>query len=100
MSQWYDVKSSVLYENRYCDQNEFDIIINYDGNGSKDSTSTVINMQSADANFKVNLIPIVEPRFEAKTAVVGSNLFFLCRSDKKVKKTSCLDVKSRSTWKY
>ena len=86
MSQRFDVRPLVLYKNRYCDQNEFDIIINYDGNGSKDSTNTVINMQSADANFKVNLIPMVEPRIEAKTAVVGSNLFFLCRSDKKVKK--------------
>ena len=30
MSHQFVDRSSVLYENRYCDQNEFDIIINHE----------------------------------------------------------------------
>ena len=51
MSQRFDVRPSVLYENRYCDQTEFDIIINHEGNGSKDSTKSVISMKSTDVKF-------------------------------------------------
>ena len=38
MSHQFDDRPLVLYENRYCDQNEFDIIINHEGYQNKDST--------------------------------------------------------------
>ena len=44
MSQWYDVKSPVLYKNRYCDQNEFDISINHHNEKNKDSTNSSIQI--------------------------------------------------------
>ena len=100
MSQHFDGKPSVLYENRYCNQNEFEIIINHVGNKSKDSTNSVINIETAGVKYNVVLIPMSPNHYYAKTAVVASDIFVLDGSDKKVRKTSCLDVKSRSTWKY
>ena len=38
-------------------------------------------------------------RCYTKTAVIGSDIFFLGSSDKNVKKVSCVDIRSRSTWK-
>ena len=48
MSHQFDVRPSVLYKNRYCDQNEFDIIINHEGKEIKDSTNSIINIENAD----------------------------------------------------
>ena len=56
MSQLFDVRLSVLYVKRYCDQDEFDIIINHKGNESKNSTSSIIHIESDDVKFNVVLI--------------------------------------------
>ena len=44
MSQHFGGRPSVLYENRYCDQNEFDIIINHEDGESKGSTDSTIKI--------------------------------------------------------
>ena len=99
MSQRFDVRPSVLYENRYCVQNEFDIIINHQGNKSKDSTNNIKQIESADVKCNVVWIPMSANHCYAKTAAIGSDIFVLNGSDKKVRKTSCVDIRSRSTWK-
>ena len=99
MSQHFGGRPSVLYENRYCDQNEFDIIINYEDRESKDSTNSIIQIQNVNVKCNVVLIPMSAGRCYAKTAVVCSDIFVLNRSDKKVKMTSCIDISSKSTWK-
>ena len=87
MSQHFGGKPSVLYENRYCDQNEFDIIINHEANESKDSTKSIINIERADVKCNDVLILTSANRYYTKTAVVGSDIFVLNGSDKKVRKT-------------
>ena len=39
MSQHFIGRPSVLHENRYCDQNEFAFIVNYEDKENKDSTN-------------------------------------------------------------
>ena len=99
MSQHFGGKLPVLYENRYCNQNKFDIIINYEGNESKDSTNSIINIERADVKCNSVLIPVSANRCYTKTAVIGSDIFVFNWSVKKVKKNCCVDFRSRSTWK-
>ena len=75
MSQHFGGKLPVLYENRYCNQNKFDIIINYEGNESKDSTNSIINIERADVKCNAVLIPVSANRCYTKTAVIGSDIF-------------------------
>ena len=89
-----------MYENRYCDQNEFDIIIVHGKRESKYYTNNVIQIESDNFNCNVVLIPMSANHFYAITAVVASNMYVFGRYDKIVRKTSCVDIKSRSTWKY
>ena len=99
MSQHFDVRTSVLYENRYCGQNDFNIIINHEGYQNKDSSNSIIQIESGNVKFNVVLIPTSASRFYTKTAVIGSDIFVFNGSDKKVSKTCSDDVRSKSTWK-
>ena len=99
MSQQFDVRPSVLYENRYCDQNEFDIIINHECNESEESTNQTIQIESDNVNCNVVLIPVSANYYYAKTAAICSDIFVLNGSEKIVRKTCCVDVRSKSTWK-
>ena len=42
MSHQFNVRTLVLYKNRYCNQNEFDIIVNHESNITKDYVQTVL----------------------------------------------------------
>ena len=98
MSHQFDVRPSVLYENRYCDQNEFDIVINYEGK-NKDSTNCIIKIEYVDVKCNVVLIQMSTNRYYSKTAVIASKMYVFGRPDKIVRKTSFVDTISRSTWK-
>ena len=97
MSQHFGGRPSVLYENRYCDQNEFDIIINHEYGESKGSTDSKIKIETADVKCNIFLIPLTANHYYAKTAAIGSDIFVLNGSYKKVRKSCCVDVRSRST---
>ena len=99
MSQRFDIRPSILYENRYCDQTEFDIIINHEGNESEESINRNIQIESDNVKCNVVLISMSANHCYGKTAVVGSDMFVFGRSDKIVRKTSCIDIRSISTWK-
>ena len=99
MPQWFDVRPSVLYENRYCEQNEFDILVNHENRESKDHTNSVIQIESADVKCDVVLIPMSVNRCFAETAVNGSDIFVLSGHKKIVKKSSCVVFGSMSPWK-
>ena len=99
MSHQFNVRSSVLYKNRYCDQNKFDVIIIYEGNDSKDSTNSITQIESVDVKCNIVLITMSANHCYVKTAAVGSDMFVFVRSDKILRKTSCVDIRSRSTWK-
>ena len=99
MSQHFRGKPSVLYENRFCDQNEFDIIINHDDGENKDATNSKIQIETTYVKCNIFLIPLTANHCFAKTAAIGSDMFVLNGSDKKVRKTCCVYVRSRSTWK-
>ena len=87
MSQNFDVRPSVLYENRYCDQNEFDIIINHECNEGEESTNRNIQVENDNVNCNVVLIPVSAYYYYAKTAVIGSDIFVLLgKDDIKVRK--------------
>ena len=99
MSNRFDDRSLVLYKNRYCDQTEFDIIINHEYRKIKDTANSIIQLESDNVNCNVVLIPMSANHCYAKTAVVGSDIFVLGSSDKNVKKVSCVNIRSRSTLK-
>ena len=65
-------KSSVLYENRYCNQDEFDIVIcggeNYQ---TYKPTNEVTKLLGPDFNTSVQLTPMQTDRTSSKIAVVG-----------------------------
>ena len=96
MSQRFDVRPLVLYENRYCDQNEFDIIINFEEREIKDTTNSIFQTKNDNVKCNVVLISILANRCFAKTAVVGSDIFVIGGYDK-VRKTSCVDSRSKRT---
>ena len=98
MSQRFDVRPSVLYENRYCDQNEFDIIINFEEREIKDTTNSIFQTKNDNVKCNVVLISILANRCFAKTAVVGSDIFVIGGYDNVIK-ASCVDNRSKSTWK-
>ena len=98
MSHQFDARLSVLYKNRYFDQNEFDIIINHKSNESKDSTNSFIQLENLNVKCNVVFIPVSVKCCYAQTAVIGSDIFVFGRSYNKVKKTSSVDVSSRSSW--
>ena len=77
MSKQFDVRPSILYVNRYCYQNEFDIIIYHEGQKSNGSTNSIIHIESADVKCNVVLIPMPADHFYVKTAVIGSDILFL-----------------------
>ena len=77
MSQRFDFRPSVLYENRYCDLNEFDIIIYHEDRESKDSTNSIIQIENVDVKCNAVLILTSTSRYYTKTAVVGSDIFVL-----------------------
>ena len=99
MSQRFDFRPSVLYENRYCDLNEFDIIIYHEDRESEDSTNCIIQLESVDVKCNIVFVPNSANRSYAKTAVVGSDIFNLDGNEIKVRKTFCVDIRSKSTWK-
>ena len=93
MSQRFDDRPSVLYENRYCDQNEFNIIISNESKVTKDFTNCVIKIYRSDVKLNVVLIPMLANRSYAKRAVIGSDIFLLGRSDIKLRKISQNNLK-------
>ena len=99
MSRRFDGRPSVLYENRYCDQNQFDIIIFDECKESKDSTNSINKVESAVDKCNVVLIQMLSSRHYENTAVISSDIFVLGASGKKVIKTSCVNISSKSTWK-
>ena len=67
-------KPSVLYENRYCNQNEFDIVVLGKRNKSTNETVT-ISCPDFIATVERSLIP--PPRNFRKTVFIGSDIYTL-----------------------
>ena len=86
MSHCFGGRPSVLYENRYCDKNEFDIIICNEDKENKDSSNSFIQIESVDVKCNNVLISTSANRYYAKTAVIGSDIFVLGGFDLKIKK--------------
>ena len=67
-------KPSVLYENRYCTQDEFDIVV---CGGKKEKGIPIEATKLIGPNFRnsVKLSPMLTPRYSNKAAVIGSNIY-------------------------
>ena len=69
-------KPSVLYENRYCNQDEFDIVV-CGGKNKNAMTNNVTKLIGPDFKASVKLSPMLTLRYSSKTAVIGSNIYLL-----------------------
>ena len=76
MSFSYDIKKpSVLYENRYCNQDEFDIVICGGRKRNNCATSKVKKLKGPEFQASIKLTPMLNERKSSKTAVVGSDIY-------------------------
>ena len=72
---FHKMKSSVLYENRYCSQDEFSIVVCGGKDKNWDATKEVSEIRGPDFEKSSELTPMLNPRDEfINTAVVGSDL--------------------------
>ena len=76
MTQLCQGKPSVLYENRYCNQDEFDIVV-CGGINENGIPIEVTKLTGPSFRNSVKLSPMLIPRYSSRTAVVGSNLYLL-----------------------
>ena len=91
---------SVLYENRYCNQDEFDIVIC--GGVDKESVSNeIIKRKRHEIKTSVKLIPMLNKVCSSKTVVIGSDIYVVGGIDQKHKWTSSFEKYSGKTkvWK-
>ena len=83
MSFLYDIKKpSVLYENRYCNQDEFDIVVCGGRKSSGEPTNEITELKGPDFKNSVQLTPMLNERKSSKTAVVGSDIYVFGGYDK------------------
>ena len=60
----------VLYENRYCNQHEFDIILCGGRDRNYSSTNEVIKLKCPEFQASVKLTPMLALRSSCRTAVI------------------------------
>ena len=73
-TQTFNELSSVLYENRYCCQDKFDIVI-CGSERRKYTTNEVIVLRGPDFKTSVELSPMLRPIYRCETAVIGSDIY-------------------------
>ena len=65
---------TVLYENRYCNQDDFSILICGGQNGNREPLNDVYELKWPKLKL-IKFPSMLEPRKECKTAVIGSDIF-------------------------
>ena len=75
-SQMFNEISSVLYENRYCSQDKFDIAI-CGGHVNRGGTNEVIELKGPDFKTFTELSPMLTHRYLCKTAVIDSDIYVI-----------------------
>ena len=80
MTKYCRDKASILYENRYCNQDEFDIVV-CGGKNKNAMTNNVTKLIGPDFKASVKLSPMLTFRYSSKTAVIGSNIYVLSGID-------------------
>ena len=77
MDQTFNEISPVLYQNRFCHQDNFGIVI-CGGWSSITNSATTNVIEFRDFNTTIiNLTPMLSPRFECYSCVIGSSVFVL-----------------------
>ena len=75
-SPFYKVRSTVLYEIRYCSQDEYNIVVCGGKDENWDVTNEVREIKGPDFQKFSEMTPMVKPRMIfINTAVVGSDLY-------------------------
>ena len=69
-------KPPVLYENRYCNQDEFNFVI-CGGKSKGKLTNEVTELKGPDFNTSVQLTSMITPRSCGESAVIGSDIYVL-----------------------
>ena len=72
------VKFSILYENRYCNQDEFDIYV-FEGRSKSSSTNEVFTISCPDLKTSVECSLISAQRKSKKPILIGSDAYLLHR---------------------
>ena len=92
---------SALYENRFCNQDEFDIV-SCGGRKSKHvATNEVIKLKAPEFQTSYKLTPMLKPRSFSRIAVIGSDIYVLGGYDENYEWTSSFEMYSSETkqWK-
>ena len=76
MTKYCRDKPSVLYENRYCNQDEFDIVV-CGGINENGIPNEVTKLTGPSLRNSVKLSPMLIPQNSSKTTVIGSNIYVL-----------------------
>ena len=79
----------VLYENRFCNQDKFDIVLCGGRKSKGTATNEVIKLKGPEFQSSVSFTPMLEPRSSSKIAVIGSNIYVLGGYDSNYKPTPC-----------
>ena len=70
------LRPSVLYENRYCGQDEFNIVV-CGGKTKEWETREVFKLEGPHFKTSVELSPMISRNFDGSTAVIGSDVYVL-----------------------
>ena len=92
--------SSVLYENRYCSQDEFDIAI-CGGHMNRGGTNEVIELKGPDFKTFTELSPMLTHRYLCKTAVIDSDIYVIGEYGINARSVYSSEIYSKNTnqWK-
>ena len=76
MTKYCRDKPSILYENCYCNQDEFDIVV-CGGKNENGIPNKVTKLQGPDFRNSVKLSPMLTLQNSSKTSVIGSNIYVI-----------------------
>ena len=68
---------SVLYENRFCNQDEFDVVLCGGRKSNYSPTNEVVKLKAPTFQTPYKLTPMLTPRSFSETAVIGSDIYVL-----------------------
>ena len=92
--------NSVLYESRYCNQSEFNVVICGGFNKNK-PTNEVVKLKGPDFKTSIKMSRMLTARKLCRTAVIGSDILVLGGYDKKRNWSSTFEMYSakKKCWK-
>ena len=80
----------VLYENRYCDQEDFSLVSYVTLSVNSNRKMTVFDIENINKNV-IKLPPMFKGQYKCKIAAIGSNVYF-ARNNQNYITNPCVEV--------